>query len=63
MLQLVLASTEALSDDVSANEKSQQMYDQIMGRLRGRLLAAARNIDTVYGSAERRPRQRARWSR
>lgn len=51
MLQLVLASTEALSDDVSANEKSQQMYDQIMADSAGGSSAAARNIDTVYGSA------------
>lgn len=58
LLDQVLAATASLSSDVGANEKSQQMYDEIVGdviRPDGTLgdtsaSAAARNIETVYGS-------------
>lgn len=58
LLDQVLQATASLSSDVSANEKSQEMYDEIMGdvvRADGTLgdvsaSAAARNIESVYGS-------------
>lgn len=59
LLENVLLSTAELSDDVGANEKSQEMYDEIVGDVvspSGRISdvsgsAAYRNINTVYGSA------------
>lgn len=58
LLERVLRATASLSSDVSANEKSQEMYDEIVGDViqgDGTLgdvsaSAASRNIDTVYGS-------------
>ena len=58
LLERVLISTASLSDDVGANEKSQEMFDEIVGDIvtaSGGISdvsasAASRNIDTVYGS-------------
>lgn len=58
LLSDVLNSTAALASDVGANEKSQEMYEEIVGDVvdsAGALgdvssSAAAQNIDAVYGS-------------
>lgn len=59
LLDQVISATASLSSDVGANEKSQRMYDEIMagvpsggsGAPDASGTAAARNIETVYGSA------------
>lgn len=50
LLEQVLSATRGLASDVSANEKSQQMYDEIMADGSAGASAAEKNIETVYGS-------------